>query len=46
MVPPLEKKEEVEEEPEHEPENKKRVEDDEEITRGLISRLIDGVKGL
>jgi hypothetical protein len=23
-----------------------RVEDDEEITRGLISRLIDGVKGL
>ncbi len=29
-----------------EPENKHRVEDDEEITRGLISRLIDGVKGL
>ena len=28
------------------PEEKKRVEDDEEITRGLISRLIDGVKGL
>ena len=29
-----------------EPESKHRVEDDEEITRGLISRLIDGVKGL
>ncbi|MBW3594943.1 MAG: DUF4388 domain-containing protein [Actinobacteria bacterium] len=29
-----------------EPETKHRVEDDEEITRGLISRLIDGVKGL
>ncbi|MDQ3941049.1 MAG: DUF4388 domain-containing protein [Actinomycetota bacterium] len=28
------------------PEERKRVEDDEEITRGLISRLIDGVKGL
>ena len=29
-----------------EPESRHRVEDDEEITRGLISRLIDGVKGL
>lgn len=29
-----------------EPEVKRRVEDDEDITRGLISRLIDGVKGL
>ena len=29
-----------------EPEDKHRVEDDEAITRGLISRLIDGVKGL
>ena len=47
LVPPLEKKEqEEEEEAGPEPENKKRVEDDEEITRGLISRLIDGVKGL
>jgi hypothetical protein len=26
--------------------NKKRVEDDDQVTRGLISRLIDGVKGL
>ena len=42
LVPPLEKKE----EPAAPPEDKKRVEDDEEITRGLISRLIDGVKGL
>lgn len=28
------------------PDNRKRVEDDEQVTRGLISRLIDGVKGL
>lgn len=28
------------------PDTRHRVEDDEEITRGLISRLIDGVKGL
>ena len=28
------------------PDTRRRVEDDEEITRGLISRLIDGVKGL
>jgi hypothetical protein len=42
MVPPANRDEESVEEPE----NKKRVEDDEEITRGLISRLIDGVKGL
>ena len=25
---------------------KQRVEDDDQVTRGLISRLIDGVKGL
>ena len=25
---------------------RKRVEDDEQVTKGLISRLIDGVKGL
>jgi hypothetical protein len=30
----------------HVPDTRRRVEDDEEITRGLISRLIDGVKGL
>ena len=29
-----------------EADNRKRVEDDEQVTRGLISRLIDGVKGL
>jgi hypothetical protein len=29
-----------------ETDNRKRVEDDEQVTRGLISRLIDGVKGL
>ncbi|HET7481468.1 MAG TPA: DUF4388 domain-containing protein [Actinomycetota bacterium] len=46
LVPPLEKKHEDEEEEEMEPEEPRRVEDDEEITRGLISRLIDGVKGL
>ena len=28
------------------PDTRKRVEDDEQVTRGLISRLIDGVKGL
>lgn len=28
------------------PDSRKRVEDDEQVTRGLISRLIDGVKGL
>ena len=33
-------------EPEVPDESRHRVEDDEEITRGLISRLIDGVKGL
>lgn len=50
LVPPVEPRE--EEEPEAvlddlpDPENKHRVEDDEEITRGLITRLIDGVKGL
>lgn len=44
LVPPLENK--VEEATGDAPEAKKRVEDDEEITRGLISRLIDGVKGL
>ena len=43
LVPPLENKDEPAAEV---PEDKKRVEDDEEITRGLISRLIDGVKGL
>jgi hypothetical protein len=43
MVPPANRNE---EEAVEEPETKKRVEDDEEITRGLISRLIDGVKGL
>jgi len=29
-----------------EPDERKRVEDDDQVTRGLISRLIDGVKGL
>jgi hypothetical protein len=43
MVPPANRSE---DESVAEPETKKRVEDDEEITRGLISRLIDGVKGL
>jgi hypothetical protein len=28
------------------PDEKKRVEDDDQVTKGLISRLIDGVKGL
>jgi hypothetical protein len=28
------------------PDGRKRVEDDDQVTRGLISRLIDGVKGL
>jgi hypothetical protein len=32
--------------PDGPPDNRKRVEDDEQVTRGLISRLIDGVKGL
>jgi Domain of unknown function (DUF4388) len=29
-----------------EPDERKRVEDDDQVTKGLISRLIDGVKGL
>ena len=41
MVPETGKESEVPDE-----ESRHRVEDDEEITRGLISRLIDGVKGL
>jgi hypothetical protein len=44
MVPPIDRG--SDDETVDEPETKKRVEDDEEITRGLISRLIDGVKGL
>lgn len=32
--------------PEAEPDGRKRVEDDDQVNRGLISRLIDGVKGL
>jgi hypothetical protein len=28
------------------PDERKRVEDDDQVTKGLISRLIDGVKGL
>lgn len=43
IVPENEKKDESD--PEHDG-PRHRVEDDEEITRGLISRLIDGVKGL
>lgn len=31
---------------EGEPDTRKRVEDDDQVTKGLISRLIDGVKGL
>jgi hypothetical protein len=33
-------------EPAPDPDARKRVEDDEDIDRGLISKLIDGVKGL
>ena len=54
LVPDLPPRKEEEQQAEEEaevyeapvPEDRHRVEDDEEITRGLISRLIDGVKGL
>jgi hypothetical protein len=45
FIVPENEKNDGESEPEHEG-PRHRVEDDEEITRGLISRLIDGVKGL
>ena len=44
IVPEVATSAESDDEPEEGPRH--RVEDDEEITRGLISRLIDGVKGL
>lgn len=47
FIVPENPRDQAEEEPEAPPAGSRhRVEDDEEITRGLISRLIDGVKGL